>query len=42
MKCCSICGDEHEEWELQDGICNDCLASIVHSPDISPNEEDFI
>ena len=41
MECCSICHQEFEEWELQEGICSDCLASIVHTDGIFPDEEDF-
>ena len=41
MKCCSMCGQEFEDWELQDGICSNCLASIVHTDGLFPNESDF-
>ena len=41
MECCSICNQEFEDWELQDRVCSDCLANIVHTKDISPNESDF-
>ena len=38
---CSICNQEFPDDELQDGICSDCLASIIHTDGIFPNEEDF-
>ena len=41
MKCCSLCGDEYEDDELQDDVCSNCLASIVHTDGIFPNESDF-
>ncbi len=42
MKICSICGDEFEKWELQDGICSNCLASMVHSKEYFHLKNDFI
>ena len=39
---CKVCGDEYPEEDLDDGICLNCMASIIHSEDIPPNEEDFI
>ena len=33
----NICGIDKPE----DGICLDCLASIVHTDSIFPNESDF-
>jgi len=39
---CQICGEEFEKIDLEDNICDNCIASIIHSEDIPPNEEDFI
>ena len=38
---CNICGIDKPEDELEDGICLDCLASIIHTDGIFPNESDF-
>ena len=38
---CRICGDDYPEEELEDGICLNCKASIIHNPDI-PLNEDFL
>ena len=33
---CGICGRELEDWEEDEGICDDCQASIILSEDVSP------
>ena len=38
---CEICGKELEEWEEDEGICEDCQASIVINEDIEPTFEEF-
>ncbi len=40
---CSICGKALETIdEMEQEICNDCLASTVLNPEVHPNEEDFV
>ena len=39
MSNCEVCGKELEDWE--DGICDDCQASIVLNENIFPSESDF-
>jgi len=41
MMKCAICNDECEEEELDDGICSNCLASIIHNEMMYPSRDDF-
>jgi len=36
---CEVCNTELEEWE--DGICDNCKASIIYTENIYPDIEDF-
>ena len=38
---CNICGIEKPEDELENGLCLDCLASIVQKDGIYPDKSDF-
>ena len=42
VKYCSVCGVELKDDEKDDGICDNCKASIVLNPDVYPNIQDFI
>jgi hypothetical protein len=38
---CKICGIDKPEDELENGVCLDCLASIVNKNGLFPSEKDF-
>ena len=41
MMKCAICNDEYKEEEIEDGICLNCLSSILQTDMMYPSRDDF-